>query len=227
MPIHAYEGLDGSGKSYLIALDTLQWKKHRSGKPIWTYNITIDGCFELDNFHQAIFLHNCVLVCDELQDLFPASNRKIDPVTRHIVSMHRHNKNVILWASQAWEFVHTYFRYATKDVWQCEPINPDPMTGKSRWFGTSIQRHIAELITAPERERGIAHPIIKRYRKFFIKSKVGSLYDSYRKIDQQFDLVDVLKKIEEDGLNNYIATISNPYLKYPDVFDSAGNLLKK
>jgi hypothetical protein len=227
MPQHAYEGLDGSGKSYLIATDIAKWIKHRERKTVWTLNINVKGAYELSNFHQAFFLHDSVIAVDELQDLFPASNRKIDPVTKHIVSMHRHNRNVILWASQAWEFVHSYFRYTTRDVWQCEALHADRMTGKSKWFGTNLQRHMAELITAPERERGIAHPKILDTRKFFINKKFAKTYDSYRKIENNFDLAMVMDFIEENGVNAYLATITNPYLQYPDVFDSAGNLLKK
>jgi len=228
MPIHAYEGLDGSGKSYLLAQDTQRWLKHRENKIVWTYHIAVKGAYELKSFHQAFFLHDSVIICDELQDDYPASNRKIDPVTKHIVSTHRHNRNVILWASQAWEFVHSYWRYATRDVWQCEALHPDLMTGKSRWLGTSLQRHRAELISAAERERSLAHPVLlAKPRKFFITKAGGSLFDTHRKIENQFDLAACLDFIEEEGLNAYIATITNPYLMYPDVFDSAGNLIKK
>jgi len=227
MPQHAYEGLDGSGKSYLMAMDIAKWIAHREKKSVWTHNINVKGAFELPNFHQAIFLHDAVIAIDEIQDLFPASNRKIDPVTKHIVSMHRHNRNVILWASQAWEFVHSYFRYTTRDVWQCEALHADRMTGKSRWFGTPLQRHIAELVTSMEREKGIAHPRILDKRKFFINKKIGSTYDTQRKIENNFDLPKIMDFIEEEGLNAYMATITNPYLLYPEVFDSAGNLLKK
>jgi len=227
MPIHAYEGLDGSGKSYLIAQDTIKWIAHRERKTVWTHNITVKGAYELKNFHQAFFLQDAVIIIDELQGLFPASNRKIDPVTKHIVSTHRHNRNVILWASQAWEFVHTYWRYETRDVWQCEALHADLMTGKSNWFGTGLQRHIAYLVPANERERGMAHPRLLKTRRFWINKKGGSLYDTHRKIDGQFDLNFVLDYIEEYGLEGYLATISNPYLLYPDDFDSAGNKLKK
>lgn len=210
MPIHAYEGLDGSGKSYLLAQDAQRWLKHSSSRKVWTLNIRIKGCNELENFHQALFLKKSVIVIDEIQGLFPANNRRIDAVTKNIVSTHRHNGNVILWASQAWEFVHSYWRYATRDVWQCEALHADRLTGVSRWFGTPIQRHVAELITSPERERGISRPRILASRRFFIKKQGMALYDTYQKVEQ-YDFTQIQDLIDEVGVEEYIKTIKNPY----------------
>lgn len=208
MPIHGYEGLDGSGKSYLLAQDVQRWKKHREYKEIWSVT-KIHGSYRLKHPHQAIYLRNSIIVIDEIQRYYPASNRKIDPLTKLIVSTHRHRGNVILWASQSWEFVHSYWRYETRDVWQCFPLNPDKLTGKSHWLGLPIQKHVAELISATDRERDRAHPTIMDRRKFFITKKGGALYNSYEDVDYE---------VAEEVDDEYIANLRDPHLDYPLIF---------
>jgi hypothetical protein len=208
MPIHGYEGFDGSGKSYLLAQDVQRWKRHREYKEVWSVT-NIKDTYRLRHPHQAIFLRNSIIVIDEVQRYYPATNKKIDPLTKLIISTHRHRGNVILWASQAWEFVHSYIRYETRDVWQCFAINPDRLTGRSRWLGTNIQKHEAELISSVDRERDRAHPKIQDSRKFYITKKGCALYNSFEDVDYE---------IPEDVDDDYIANLRDPHLDYPLIF---------
>jgi len=205
--IIAHVGLDGSGKSYGMAQDAMKaLKKKYQSKEIWTLNLALkdDRVGRLSSFHQILYLKNSIIFIDEIQRFFPADHSQIDEIAQHIISTHRHDKNVIHWSSQAWEYVNPYIRRETAYAWEYHAIHRDALTGESKWFGTRLKRHRRLLINGVDLECKRRTAVIHRQQKFWIRKKGWDIYDSYEKIN-----VVVPKKITDE----YVASIKDPYQK--------------
>jgi len=198
--IIAHIGLDGSGKSYGMAQDAIAAAKSKKKEP-WSL-FKIEGVGKIKHPHQILFLENSIVFLDELQRFYPPNHTDLDEITMHIISTHRHDKNVIHWSAQDWKFVHPHWRYETSFCWLYEPIHRDNLTGESNWFGTGLHRHRRILVKATDVEREYRRPTIIKEQKFWITKKGVSLYNSYGKIP-----VHVSNKITEE----YVANLVDPH----------------
>jgi hypothetical protein len=199
-----HEGLDGSGKSYGMAMDASRTIKRERGRKnaheIWSLR-PMEGAGRLTHPHQILFLTNSIIFLDELQRYYPADNRLIDEITQHIVSTHRHDKNIIHYATQSHEYINAYWRRETSYVWRYRAIWRDVMTGESK-----IKRHERTMITGVDRELGRRRPEILRKERFWITKKGIARFNSYEKIDVVYKEIDA----------NYIATLTDPHYSTPD-----------
>jgi hypothetical protein len=180
--IIAHIGLDGSGKSYGMAMDALTALR-RGNKEVWSLT-PILGARQITDPHQIIYLKNSVIFLDELQRWFPPKAQAVDEIMQHIISTHRHEKNVIHWASQDFSFVNWWIRHETSLCWMYEAIHRDKITGESNWFNTGLHRHSRRLITGVSAERGYSLRLNTiEEQKFWIKKKVMDAYNSFGKIN--------------------------------------------
>jgi hypothetical protein len=193
-----HEGLDGAGKSAGMALDIYAaWKrerKSRNPRQIWAIG-SFKYARQLRHPLQLIYLSNSICFLDELQRWYPSDNSQIDEVTMHIVSTHRHEKNIIHWSSQDHFFVHPYWRRETRYVWQYRSIWPDLITGDSK-----IGLHKRQLITAVDRELKRRKPKVIKKGHFWINKHTKSLFNTYEKLDvvaEDPKTKDILAKITD------------------------------
>jgi hypothetical protein len=179
--IIAHEGLDGSGKTAGMVLDAQaalkREAKKKDGKEVWFLANKVEGCRTLEHPLQMLYLTNSIIFLDELQRFNPADGTKIDEITHHIISTHRHDHNVIHWSSQAWEFVHPFWRRETAYVWKYHAVWRDLITGDSK-----IHLHSRRLMSGIDRELGRRRPDIIKKKSFWITKRLTSLYDTHNKI---------------------------------------------
>jgi hypothetical protein len=150
---------------------------------------------------QAIYLSNSVIFWPELQRWYPAGQYEIDEITQHIISTHRHDRNVIHWDSQAWEYVHHFIRYETTKVWRYEALHRDVLTGESNWWRTGLKRHVRDLWDATDVQ--LKHRTGRLKSQYFFITKKGiSRYNS-------FDKMEVVRR--KNLTNRDIADIVDPH----------------
>lgn len=198
--IIAHIGLDGSGKSYGMAQDAIRAKKSHKKEP-WSL-FEIKGVNRIKHPHQILYLEKSVVYLDELQRFYPPNHTDLDEITMHIISTHRHDKNVIHWSAQDWKFVHPHWRYETSFVWLYEPIHRDNLTGESNWFGTGLHRHMRRLVRARDVEREYRRPEAIKTEKFWITKKGIALFNSYGKIPVH---------VSDEITSEYIANLVDPH----------------
>jgi len=210
-----HEGMDGSGKSAGMAMDIeyaiKREERRRNGKRIAVLgHFGHKGIIKLKHPLQMIYLKNTIIFLDELQDWYPAENRPMDEVTRHIVSTHRHEKNVIQYATQAHEYMHTYWRRNTRFVWQYEALWADRLTGESKmrvpWLGL-LGRHKRRLIKGVDRELGRRKPDVSKKQKFWLTPRLVELFNSYGSHD---DIIKTSPRAKE-----ILAMITDPNNELP------------
>jgi len=196
----AHIGLDGSGKSYGMAQDAIRALKKKRHE-VWSL-FPVAGVGRIRHPHQVIFLEKSIVFLDELQRFFPPSHAALDEITMHIVSTHRHDKNILHWSAQDWMYVHPHIRYQTSMVWLYEPIHRNPLTGESNWYGTGLHRHVRYLVAGPQVERGLRHPDIMKKQYFWITKKGIAVYNSFGKIPVH---------VSDEITSEYIANLVDPH----------------
>jgi hypothetical protein len=207
MPIIAHIGPDGSGKTYGMAMDAetifLQEQKKRPEhrKEMWSLT-PMAHCQLLAEPLQAIYLRNSIIFWPELQRWYPAGNYDLDEITQHIISTHRHDRNVIHWDSQAWEYVHHFIRYETTKVWRYEALHRDVLTGESNWWRTGLKRHVRDLWDATDVQ--LKHRTGRLKTQYFFITKKG--IDRYN----SFDKMQVIRR--KNITNRDTADIVDPHL---------------
>jgi len=188
-----------------IYLDDLKRRKPEHRRELWSLT-PMAHCNLLKEPLQALYLKNAVIFFPEFQRWYPAGSYEIDEIMQHIISTHRHDRNVIHWDSQAWEYVHHFIRYETSKVWKYEAIHRNELTGESNWFGTGLKRHKRMLYDAVDVQlkHRSASCIIKT-QKFFINAKGIARYNSY-------DSMEVIRR--KDISEKTIADIIDPRTAY-------------
>jgi len=171
----------------------------KNGKEIWCLG-SMNCAKKLRHPLQILYLENSIIYLDELQRFYPSDHSTIDEVTHHIISTHRHSKNIIHWSSQAWEFVHPFWRRETSYCWRYRPLFRDPATGESR-----IKRHRRSMVTGLDMELHRRQPDILTKDDFWISKKLISRFDSYDKMD-----VAATDFSDEQATMDLIAKIRDP-----------------
>lgn len=202
--IVAHIGLDGSGKSAGMTRDAhaamLAAEGRANGKEVWSLGSMNFGK-KLTHPLQILYLENSVIFLDELQRFYPSDHTQIDEVTHHIISTHRHDKNIIHWSSQDWSFVHPFWRRETSFCWRYRPLWMDVKTGQSK-----IHRHRRSMVKGVDMELGRRAPAIITQEDFWINKKLISLFNSYHKMD-----VAATDFSNEAATMDLIAKIKNPH----------------
>lgn len=202
--IIAHVGLDGSGKSAGMTMDAgaanEREAKKKNGKQIWCLG-SMKFAKKLTHPLQILYLTNSIIYLDELQRFYPSDHTTIDEVTHHIISTHRHDKNVIHWSSQDWMFVHPFWRRETSYCWRYRPLLRDPFTGESR-----IHRHRRTMVRGTDMELHRREPDILQKKDFWITKKLISQFDSYEKLG-----VEATDFTNEQATMDLIARIKNPH----------------
>jgi len=201
----AHIGTDGSGKSYGMAQDAhsaiLREEKKKHGLEVWSIK-PIVGAKRIRDPRQIIYLENAIIFLDELQKWCPADRTVMDEIMQEVISEHRHDHNVIHWASQDWKYVHPFIRYQTTLAWKYEAIHRDRLTGESHYCGIEwLHRHRRDLVNGVDMERERRRPDIMRTEKFWITKKGIALFNSYEKMEV----------IGDDTTADIIAKLPNPH----------------
>lgn len=202
--IIAHVGLDGSGKTAGMTMDAWDMQQRESrkknGKEIWCLG-SMNFAKKLTHPLQILYLKNSIIYLDELQRWYPSDRTIIDEVTHHIISTHRHDKNIINWSSQDWMFVHPFWRRETSYCWRYRPLLRNPYTGESR-----IHRHRRSMVKGTDMELNRRQPEVLQQKDFWINKKLISRFDSYERLE-----VAAVDFANEQATMDIIAKIKNPH----------------